>query len=198
MVSVSHLLELIGATKHSSRLLVRLALPAGHGIGDLSSDMVKAVVICMQVDPVAGQAFAAVWSVETCREVARLHVPEGSRGVHALAFSGGAASLLTAVVGDNRNTVYVFDWASGRLVSSGPGYAGVPPQVFGAVWDVHAGGGQFRCVLCTLLKVYLLVFLSTNEKRPVPNIAEACYQALQSTIQMYQSSSDVCLHVHTT
>lgn len=94
----------------------------------------------------AGRAFAAVWSVETGVEAARVHVPEGSRGVHALAFSGGAGVLLVAAVGDNRNTVFVFDWASCRLVSSGPGYAGVPPQVFGAVWDEHAAGGQFRCV----------------------------------------------------
>jgi len=65
--------------------------------------------------------------------------------VYALAFSGGPGALLAAVTGDNRNTVFVFDWAVRRLVATGPGYAGVPPQVFGAAWDMRAGGGQLRC-----------------------------------------------------
>eukprot|EP00892_Ulva_mutabilis_P002986 jgi/Ulvmu1/12689/UM094_0047.1 len=99
-----------------------------------------------QVDTIAGQAYAAVWSVETCQELTRMHVPEGSRGVYALAFSGGSGALLVAAAGDNRGTVSVFDWAAGRLVSTGPGYAGVPPQVFGVAWDVLAGGGQLRFV----------------------------------------------------
>jgi WD40 repeat protein len=106
----------------------------------------------MQVSSVSGNAFAAVWRVDSCKLLAELLHPPDSRGVFVCAFSGDG-KLLATVTGDNRNTVRVYEWSSQRLVASGPGYQGVPPQVFGAEFDTFEGSGQLRCVRVALLKL---------------------------------------------
>lgn len=52
------------------------------------------------------------------------------RGFSALGFSPDGV-YLTAVANDNSHTVYVYDWRRSRLVDSGKGQMGDPPQVRG-------------------------------------------------------------------
>ena len=54
---------------------------------------------------------------------------QGSRGITAVAFSGGQGRYLTTVATDNQHTVRVWDWSVGRVVARGAGYTGAPPQV---------------------------------------------------------------------
>ena len=58
---------------------------------------------------------------------------------------------MAVVAADNNHTVYVYDWAKKALLSNGKGSSGVPPQVYGVVWDHFAtpveGGRQQR--FCT-------------------------------------------------
>ncbi|GMH43908.1 hypothetical protein BSKO_11842 [Bryopsis sp. KO-2023] len=79
---------------------------------------------------------------ETCKEIKRIYLDEGSGGLCALAFSGKEGRLLTAVALDNAHTVSVFDWESGRKLGGGIGYKGVPPQVLGCVWDEMSENGE--------------------------------------------------------
>lgn len=62
------------------------------------------------------------------RELARLALPKGMRGVCALGFSPDGARL-AAVAMDNAHTVHVYDWRAGRLLAQGRGCTGEPPQV---------------------------------------------------------------------
>jgi WD40 repeat protein len=59
-----------------------------------------------------------------------------ARFVVALAFSP-CGSRLVAVTGDNRHTVFVYDWQTGTKVHEGLGHTGEPPQVFDVVWNQH-------------------------------------------------------------
>lgn len=49
-------------------------------------------------------------------------------GIIALGFSPDGIHL-TAVASDNAHSVYVYDWRRGKLVESGRGHNGDPPQV---------------------------------------------------------------------
>jgi WD40 repeat protein len=101
-------------------------------------------------------AFVSIWHVisASCEQVCRLMHPAGSRGVYSCSFSkdSGGTFLVTAT-GDNRNTIRVWDWKLQRVLAEEAGYQGVPPQVFGSVWDEHSGRGQgrhenFHCIFC--------------------------------------------------
>ncbi|KAJ9506292.1 hypothetical protein QJQ45_013870, partial [Haematococcus lacustris] len=63
-------------------------------------------------------------------EVARLKFDKEARGITALAFSP-TGTRLAAVATDNQHTVYVYDWRKARLLSSGKGQMGDPPQARG-------------------------------------------------------------------
>lgn len=59
-------------------------------------------------------------------------------GIVALGFSPDGIHL-TAVASDNAHTVYVYDWRRQRLVESGRGQNGDPPQVYGVEWNPWFG-----------------------------------------------------------
>lgn len=71
-----------------------------------------------------------VWSPEDVDQVIQsIRLPDGSRGVCALAFSGQKGRLLVVVAMDDPHTVMVYSWKKGVKISQGVGYRGVPPQV---------------------------------------------------------------------
>eukprot|EP00892_Ulva_mutabilis_P007281 jgi/Ulvmu1/4925/UM203_0004.1 len=69
-------------------------------------------------------------------ELRRIELEKDYRGIGALAFSPDG-KLLVAVALDNVHSVIVFDWREGVAVSEARGFAGEPPQVFGATWNPH-------------------------------------------------------------
>lgn len=66
-------------------------------------------------------------------ELARIKFQKEDRGIIALAFSP-TGQRLVAVATDNQHTVYVYDWRKNRLLSSGKGQMGDPPQVWVGGW----------------------------------------------------------------
>eukprot|EP00798_Chlamydomonas_sp_ICE-L_P018393 gene18393-24865_t len=97
--------------------------------------------------------YVDIWDIRDVHTtLSRLTFPsEGApaRCIVALAFSG-AGHRLVVVTGDNRHTVYVFDWRTKKILNEGVGYNGIPPQkilnegvgyngippqVYGAIWN---------------------------------------------------------------
>lgn len=77
-----------------------------------------------------------VGSQEGDNVVARIEFGKSARGIQTLAFSP-CGRFLTCVATDNQHTVYVYDWARGKVLSEGMGFSGEPPQVFGVAWDAY-------------------------------------------------------------
>ena len=64
----------------------------------------------------------------------------GEQAVIALAFSIHDDGIRLATVStDNAHTVSLWDWRVGKLLATGSGYNGQPPQVFGVVWNQFKG-----------------------------------------------------------
>lgn len=78
-----------------------------------------------------------LWDSVTLQLVQRIEFPaeehQSYRMVVALAFSP-RGDRLAVVTGDDRHTVWVYDWRTGSCTFSGVGKNGRPPQVFGLVW----------------------------------------------------------------
>ena len=98
---------------------------------------------------------ACIWEIATGKEVARLRHEPGERAVVAIAFGpgtgdphapgGGGAARIVTVASDSRHTVRVWDWGGGHpgrptpcVLTVAVGFAGTPPQVFGATWAPDA------------------------------------------------------------
>jgi hypothetical protein len=64
----------------------------------------------------------------------------GEQAIIALAFSIHDDGIRLATVStDNAHTVSLWDWRVGKLLATGSGYNGQPPQVFGVVWNQFKG-----------------------------------------------------------
>ncbi|KXZ42689.1 hypothetical protein GPECTOR_124g489 [Gonium pectorale] len=111
----------VGGKKYPPRTIVATAQVSSHDEGPY---------ICVWDSRVGSQ------QGET--QLARLDFRKEDRGFSALGFSPDGV-FLTAVATDNAHTVYVYDWRRGRMVSSGRGQVGDPPQVYGVEWNPHAG-----------------------------------------------------------
>ena len=89
-----------------------------------------------QLTPTGGQPMVFVWDVEhpESGHVRRLDFAADARGIVALAFSPDGTKLVS-VSTDNQHTVQVWDWRKGQVLVDGKGGQGVPPFVWGVVWD---------------------------------------------------------------
>ena len=74
-----------------------------------------------------------VGSQQGSPELARLPFDKDARGILALGFSPDGTKLV-AVASDNGHTVYIYDWRRTRVLCSGRGCMGDPPQVYGVEW----------------------------------------------------------------
>jgi len=63
------------------------------------------------------------------------------RMIVALGFSA-CGQRLTVVTGDNKHSLFVFDWKSKRCVFQGVGQTGAPPRVFGVHWNPYLRSGS--------------------------------------------------------
>jgi microtubule-associated protein-like 6 len=72
--------------------------------------------------------FVCVWDTRDMTLVKRVDYEEGMRAIVATAFSPDGR-YLSAVATDNNHTIYVHDWQKGKLVFTGRGAVGEPPQV---------------------------------------------------------------------
>lgn len=66
----------------------------------------------------------------------RLKFDKDARGIVALGFNA-TGTRLVAVAMDNQHSVYVYDWRKQRVVHTGKGQMGDPPQVYGIEWNPY-------------------------------------------------------------
>ena len=62
------------------------------------------------------------------------------RMIVALGFSA-CGQRLTVVTGDNKHSLFVFEWKSKRCIFQGVGQNGAPPRVFGVHWNPYLRSG---------------------------------------------------------
>lgn len=78
-----------------------------------------------------------IWDSTTLRTLQRIEFPDEEnadmRMICAVGFSP-TGDRLVIVTGDDRHSVFVYDWMQGRRLFSGIGKNGQPPQIFGIAW----------------------------------------------------------------
>ena len=93
--------------------------------------------------------YVCVWDTraagQTLKQVQRIDFPgDGElsyRMIAAVGFSACGARL-AVVTGDNKHTIFIFEWRTKRCVFQGVGQNGTPPQVFGVVWNPFLREGK--------------------------------------------------------
>ena len=97
-----------------------------------------------------------VWEPATCGEVIRLNFP-AVRGICAVGFCRDA-KILAAVGMDDNHTIFLWNWAQGKILAEVKGQTDLPPKVYGVVFDPYGADSTAGALPRPLLTSNLSLF----------------------------------------